>query len=64
MLDPKDFLTLDAKSEEIGDEVTPITGTFMCQHCNGVVNNAQINLTTNKIKYVCLDCESVQEAKL
>lgn len=65
MLDPKDFLS--GKTEEVqGDteDIVPITGTFFCQHCRGMADRAQINLATNKIKYMCPECETVQEAKL
>lgn len=61
MIDPKNFLNKD--KEQIEDSLMKITGSFICQECNELVNVALLNEDKRKITWTCSQ-EHYSEAKL
>jgi transcription elongation factor Elf1 len=65
MLNPEDFIKIE--KEELSDldiDLIDISGTFICPLCQNSVNDATLNLSNNKIKYRCDQCDEEIEAKL
>ena len=63
MIDPKEFLNKNSQPEEEQLDAILISGTFVCQECDEVVNDARLDENKRKITWSC-SAEHYSEARL